>query len=29
VGGEASDALDILIRGLGMPRNLGAVKIGA
>jgi maleylacetate reductase len=28
VGSEASDALDILIRGLGMPRNLGAVKIG-
>ena len=28
VGSEASDALDSLIRGLGMPRSLGAVKIG-
>ena len=28
VDDEASDALDSLIRGLGMPRSLGAVKIG-
>ena len=28
VGSEASDALDSLIRALGMPRSLGAVKIG-
>jgi len=28
VGSEAGDALDSLIRGLGMPRSLGAVKIG-
>ena len=28
VGSEASDALDSLIRGLGMPRSLGVVKIG-
>jgi maleylacetate reductase len=28
VGSEASDALDRLIGGLGMPRSLGAVKIG-
>jgi len=27
-GGDASEALDSLIRGLGMPRSLGAVKIG-
>jgi maleylacetate reductase len=27
-GGDASDALDALIRGLGMPRSLGAMKIG-
>jgi alcohol dehydrogenase class IV len=27
-GGDASEALDGLIRGLGMPRSLGAVKIG-
>ena len=28
VGSEASDVLDSLIRGLEMPRSLGAVKIG-
>jgi maleylacetate reductase len=27
-GGDASEALDALIRGLGMPRSLGAMKIG-
>jgi hypothetical protein len=27
VGSEASDALGSLIRGLGMPRSLVAVKI--
>jgi maleylacetate reductase len=27
-GSDAGDALDALIRGLGMPRSLGAVKIG-
>jgi maleylacetate reductase len=27
-GSDAGDALDGLIRGLGMPRSLGAVKIG-
>ena len=28
VGSDASDAVDSLISGLGMPRSLGAVKIG-
>jgi maleylacetate reductase len=27
-GSDAGDVLDSLIRGLGMPRSLGAVKIG-
>jgi maleylacetate reductase len=27
-GIEASTVLDVFIRGLGMPRSLGAVKIG-
>jgi maleylacetate reductase len=28
-GSDAGDVLDALIRGLGMPRSLGAVKIGS
>jgi hypothetical protein len=28
VGSDAGDVLDSLIRGLEMPRSLGAVKIG-